>query len=164
MSAPVLPNTPSVVSLGIGTLINIGPVVGTPTPVYVPIGQITDVKFSGASATVIKFSTLDGGVAVQKRRGSVDYGTIDITYERKPGTGDPGQVAAKAAFADPLGNPYLFNVTAYVAAGQTTSGDVASFSGIISKYNELTEISTDKTVMGSFTIELSSPITIVAGS
>jgi len=164
MSAPTLPNTPSVTSLGIGTLIGIGPVVGTPTPTYTTIGQITDVKLSGASATVIKFSTLDGGLGVQKRRGSIDYGTVDITYERKPGAGDPGQAAAKAAFADSLGNPYMFQAALFTAAGQTTAGDMATFTGVISKFNELSEFSPDKNIEGMLTIELSGPVAIVAGS
>lgn len=164
MSAPTLPNTPSVTSLGIGTLIGIGPAVGTPTPTYTTIGQITDAKFSGASATVIKFTTLDGGVGVQKRRGSIDYGTVDITYERKPGTGDAGQTAAKAAFNDPTGQPYLFQAALYVAAGQTTTGDMATFQGVISKFTEVSEISPDKNIEGMLTIELSAPVAIVAGS
>jgi hypothetical protein len=164
MPTPVLPNTPSVTSLGIGTLIGIGPVVGTTTPTYVTIGQITDAKFSGASATVIKFSTLDGGVGVQKRRGSIDYGTVDLTYERKPGVGDAGQAAAKAAFNDPTGNPYMFNAVLYIAAGQTTAGDSATFQGVISKFTELSEISTDKLIEGMITIELSAPVVVTAGS
>jgi hypothetical protein len=162
---PTLPNTPSVTQLGIGTLIGIGPAVGTTgSPTFVTIGQITDAKFSGASATVIKFSTLDGGLGVQKRRGSIDYGTVDITYERKPGAGDVGQLAAKAAFVDPTGQAYQFNAALYVAAGETTAGDIATFSGIISKLNELTDISPDKNIEGMITIELSSPLVVTAGS
>jgi len=165
MSAPTLPSTPSVTSLGIGALIGIGPAVGTTgTPTFVTIGQITDAKFSGASATVIKFTTLDGGVGVQKRRGSIDYGTVDITYERKPGSGDAGQTAAKAAFNDPTGQPYQFNAALYVAAGQTTAGDVATFQGVISKFNELSELSPDKNIEGMITIELSAPVVVTAGS
>jgi hypothetical protein len=162
---PTLPNTPSVTSLGIGALIGIGPAVGTTgSPTFVTIGQITDAKFSGASATVIKFSTLDGGIGVQKRRGSIDYGTVDITYERKPGAGDAGQTAAKAAFNDPTGQPYQFNAAMYVAAGQTTAGDIAAFQGIISKFAELSELSPDKNIEGMITIELSAPVVITAGS
>jgi hypothetical protein len=161
---PTLPNTPSVTSLGIGTLIGIGPVVGTTTPTYVTIGQITDAKFSGASATVIKFTTLDGGIGVQKRLGSRDYGTVDITYERKPGTGDPGQAAVKAAFNDPTGNPYLFQAATFIAAGETTAGDSAALQGVISKFTELSELSPDKLIEGSFTIELTAPVVITAGS
>jgi hypothetical protein len=161
---PTLPSTPSVTSLGLGTLIGIGPAVGTTTPTYVTIGQITDAKFSGASATVIKFSTLDGGLGVQKRRGSIDYGTIDLTYERKPGAGDAGQIAAKAAFADPTGQAYMFNAALFAAAGETTSGDIATFTGIISKLNELTDLSPDKNIEGAITIELSSPMVITPGS
>lgn len=163
MPVPTLPSTPSVTQLGLGTLVGIGPVVGTPTPAYTTIGQITDAKFSGASATVIKFSTLEGGLAVQKRKGSVDYGTVDITYVRKPGVADVGQAAAKAAFADTNG-VYMFQTSLFVGPGETTVGDIATFTGVISKFAEITDVSPDKLIEGMITIELSSAVVVVAGS
>jgi hypothetical protein len=165
MSAPTLTSNVSKSQIGLGTIISIGPAASvTGSPVWVPIGAIIDAKFSGASATVIKFSPLDGGLGVQKRSGTRDYGTVDLTYERAPGTGDAGQTAAKTAFEDPTGQPYQFQAALFVGPGQTTAGDIATFTGIISKYNPISEISADKNVEGMLTIELSSPISIAAGS
>lgn len=162
-SAPTLPSTPSVTQIGLGTLIGIGPVVGTSSPTYTTIGQITDAKLSGAKATVIKFSTLDGGLAVQKRKGTVDYGTVQISYERKPADADTGQAAAKAAFADTVG-VYMFQAALFTGPGQTTAGDIAAFTGIVSEFTEITDLSPNKNIEGSITIELSSAIVITAGS
>jgi hypothetical protein len=162
---PTLPNTPAVSQLGLGALVGIGPaasVSGTAT--YVTIAQISDSKLSGATATVIKYTTLDGGLAVQKKRGTIDYGTAEITFIRAPGAGDAGQTAAAAAFADPTGQAYKFQIQEYVAAGQTTSGDVATFTAIVSKFSPISDLSPDKVNEGSLTLEFTSAIVITPGS
>jgi hypothetical protein len=165
MSAPTLPNNPAKGQIGIGALVGIGPAASASgSATYVTIGQISDAKFSGASATEIKFTTLDGGLAVQKLRGSIDYGTCDITFVRAPGAGDAGQTAAAAAFSDPTGQAYKFQVQEYVAPGQTTAGDVGIFTGIVTKFSEIDDLSPDKVQEGMLTISLTSALTITAGS
>jgi hypothetical protein len=165
MTIPALTSNVSKSQIGLGTLISIGPAASIlTTPTWVLIGAVIDAKFSGASSTVIKFSPLDGGLGVQKRSGTRDYGTVDLTYERAPGTGDAGQVAAAAAFSDATGQPYQFECALYVGPGQTTAGDIAIFSAIISKYNPISEISADKNIEGMLTLDLTTPITITAGS
>jgi hypothetical protein len=162
---PTLPSNPAKAQIGLGTLIAIGPVASATggTPTYVTIGQVEDVKFSGASGTEISFKTLDYP-AVQKIRGIVDQGTVDISFVRAPGTSDAGQVAAKAAFDDGTGQPYKFQVTLFVGEGQTTSGDVQTFNAIITKFNAIDDISPEKVIEGAMTLSITSVPVITAGT
>lgn len=168
MSAPSLPNNPANAQVGLGALIAIGPAVGTPTPTFVTIGQVSDIKQSGMSANEIKFQTLDYP-SVQKLPGIPDQGTVDISFVRAPGlgttgtTGDAGQRAAFAAANGPRVG-YQFQLTLFVGEGQTTSGDVKTFNAIITKFNDVEDVSPDKVIEGSMTLSITSIPVVTPGS
>lgn len=165
MSAQTMPSNPAKAQIGLGTLIGIGPAASSSvTPVtYVTVGQVTDIKFSGASGTEIKFTTLDYA-AVQKLRGIVDQGTVDISFVRAPGGSDAGQAAAAAAFADGTGQAYKWQASLFMGEGQSTVGDVETFNAILTKYNPIEDISPEKVIEGTLSLSITSIPVITPGS
>lgn len=164
MPAPTVPNTPSKGQIGVGSVIAIGPIASTVgTPVYVTIGEVMDAKYSGESKAVVKYNILENQYT-QKLSGAIDAGTLDLSIVRV--VTDAGQVALGAAAADATGVPYKFQVTLFINAndGQATTGDVVTFNAIVSKFNPIEDISPTKEITMSVTLELTTPLTIVAGS
>lgn len=148
--------------IGLGSIISLGGVTGATGATFTPIGEVMSAKASGASASVTKYSTLDGGIYTAKISAIRDAGTWDLSIVHN--SGDAGQTALAAAFANAAGSPYDFKVQLPLATGQTTNGDLVTFSAIISKFNPVASVEVDKVIMSEVTLDLVALPTTVAGS
>jgi hypothetical protein len=138
--------------IGLGSIISLGGVTGTANETFTTIGEVMSAKASGATASVTKYSTLDGGIYTQKISAIRDAGTWDLQIVHN--SGDAGQTALAAAFANAAGQPYDFKVQLPIASGQATNGDLVTFSAIISKLNLFASIEVDKVIMSEVTLDL----------
>ncbi len=148
--------------LGLGTIASLVGITGASSPTPSTIGKVMSAKASGASATVVKYSTLDGSVYVQKVAAVRDAGTWDLEIVHD--TSDAGQTALATAFANVAGPSYDFKFVLPLKAGQTTTGDTVTVSGIIAKYTPITSIETDKLIMSQVTLDLIAAPAITPGS
>src|ERR1700734_1986468 len=117
---------------GIGAIISIGAVTGsTGTETFVPIGEISDGKFSGFKRNTTPTTSFGTGGVVTNLSTTIDYGTFTGTVIRV--TSDAGQVALMAALVQ--GGSYDFEVQLEpnAADGQVTKGDLATFSAIVTE-------------------------------
>ena len=92
---------------------------------YVAIGEITNIGESGGTATVTTFTPVNSGT-VNKRKGSIDYGTMSLEIAKD--ASDAGQVDLKAGFDGAQKQTvHSFKVV-------DASGDAAYFMGLISSF------------------------------
>lgn len=93
------------------------------------IGEITDIGESGGTATITTFTPVASGV-VNKRKGSIDYGTMALSIAKD--AADTGQILLKAGFDGAQRNTvHSFRVA------EPDSGDEAYFMGSISSFTTI---------------------------
>ena len=90
------------------------------------VGEVTDVGESGGTAQITSFTPVASGV-VNKRKGSIDYGTMSLSIAKD--VADAGQVLLKAGFDGVARN----TVHSFLVA-EPDSGDEAYFMGSISSF------------------------------
>jgi len=145
----------------IGAQLSIGPIVGTVTPTYTPIYEISDVTWGGADFDKVDVTNLNS-TGKEKRKGLVDGG--QFTIKGNTVNSDAGQTALAAAFADKQ-NPYLFTLQFPTAPGQTTTGDKYSFAGLVIKAAPFDNVNATKTLQFEYTIEITNGAPVLtAGS
>lgn len=92
---------------------------------FTPIGDVESIGEFGGSAEVSTFVPLDTGT-VKKKKGSIDYGTINLSIGRLDG--DAGQDLLKAGFDGAQRNTvHSFKVT-------NNDGTIAYFTGLITSF------------------------------
>lgn len=96
---------------------------------YTVIGEITDIGESGGTATITTFTPVASGV-VNKRKGSIDYGTMSLAIAKD--AADAGQILLKAGFDGATRN----TVHSFLVA-EPDSGDEAYFMGSISSFTSV---------------------------
>ena len=150
----------SLAQAGRGSALSIGPITGTLTPTYTMVGEIKTSGISGAQWGTEDVTNFESGADQEFITTVRDNGTIDLAGNRV--TSDAGQAAVEVAFG--TGLKYLFKITlpVNVQAGQTTVGDVFSFSAIV----QGRDISVDTTKSIGWTVKLkvSGAVTLTAGS
>lgn len=151
--------------LGTGTALSIGTLGGSPT--YTAIAKLNKITPPTIKAGTEDISTLDSGIWRQYIKTLLDGGELKITGLYA--SGDPGQQALQtAALASPNqtnGATYPFKLQLPVdgAAGQTTTGDVIAFSGIVTEFAP-GEVQADKTIPLEVSIKVSGAVTFTEGS
>ena len=90
------------------------------------VGEVTDIGESGGTASITTFTPVASGV-VNKRKGSIDYGTMSLAIAKD--AADTGQILLKAGFDGAQRN----TVHSFLIA-EPDSGDEAYFMGSISSF------------------------------
>ena len=93
---------------------------------YTVVGEITDIGESGGTAQITTFTPVNSGV-VNKRKGSIDYGTMSLAIAKD--AADTGQILLKAGF-----DGAQRNTVHSIKVQEPDSGDVAYFMGVISSF------------------------------
>ena|SRR5579859_7757915 len=143
-----------------GTVVSIGGVTGAGGTTFVAVGQIHDAKLSGIKTPTVDVSTF-AQLAKRKLGTLPDYGTFTFTVLRE--TGDAGQTAMTAAAASAAAYDFKLQLPIDTAAGQATTGDLITFSGIVTEAGGF-DISLTKQADISYTIELDGAWTVTAGA
>jgi hypothetical protein len=144
--------------IGRGSIFSIGPVQGTSSPTFTPIGEITDMGVTGRTFDKIEVSNFDSAIDKEYIKGLREPGSGDITYNRV--ADDAGQVALEAAFED--SNAYLFKLQLPPGKGQTV-GEVWTFAALVMSVDP-PSISPSKVIQGKLSLQVTGPRTITAGS
>jgi hypothetical protein len=146
---------------GVGTVISIGGVTGaTGTETFVPIGELTDAKFSGIKVAVTDVSTFAANTK-RKLGTMVDYGTFSATVLRV--SNDAGQAAVIAAAASAALYDFKVQLEPNEAAGQTTTGDLITFSGVITEAGGF-DLSLTKQADGTLSIDIDGAWSVTEGA
>jgi hypothetical protein len=135
---------------GTGTVVSIGGPTGE-TDTYVAIAGITDFKLSGRKTATTSVTTFGSAGAARKLGTITDYGQATFTTIRI--SNDPGQVAVIAANATAGLYDFEVQLPKNTAAGQTTTGDLIKFSGIVTDAGDF-EASLTKQSEYTFTIDI----------
>ncbi|MGF7180388.1 hypothetical protein [Tunturiibacter psychrotolerans] len=149
--------------LGAGTVLSIGGVTGaTGTETFLPVGELTDIKFDGFKRETAQNTNFDSGQIRQDLGTILDYGSISGTYNRV--STNTGQLAMIAALQSTGGNAYDFKLQLPVNAllAQTTTGDLYTISGIVTEAGAF-DLSQTKVSTSNFSIKINS-FTFTAGS
>jgi hypothetical protein len=150
---------------GAGTVLSIGGVTdGSTTETFTEILQVKTPNFSGAEATYDKITNLSSpksGKAVvdELMPTTISSGTLELEGIYLPT--DAGQAALNTAFATQ--DAYDFKVTLPVGPGQSTTGNVYSFSAYV-KSPLLPIISVDKATTFKTTLQITGIITLTLGA
>ena len=92
---------------------------------FVTVGEVTNIGESGGSAQVATFTPVESGT-VNKRKGSIDYGTASLSIAKD--ASDAGQVLLKAGFdGTDRSTIHSFAIT-------EDGGEVTYFMGLISSF------------------------------
>jgi hypothetical protein len=147
--------------LGAGcTLSILGQTGVTPAGTPVPIGELTDFKFSSIKRATTTNTNFDSGQTVQKLGTTLDLGSLTGTYNRV--SNNAGQLALIAANANGAAYDFQLQLEPNLLAGQTTTGDLYKVSGIVTEAGAF-DLSQTKVSSCQFTIDLNS-VVFTAGS
>lgn len=148
-------------STAVGTVISIGGVTGaTGTETFTPIGAITSAKFSGLKVGVADVSTFDANT--KRKLGTlIDYGTFTCTTIRV--SNDAGQAATIAAAASAKLYDFTVQLEPNEAAGQTTTGDLIAFSGVVTEAGGF-DMDLNKQSDYTFTVDIDGEWTVTEGA
>ena len=150
--------------VGNGLVLAIGSVTTTPSgsETFIPTGEIVSIDLDGGSRT-INDTTNMSSTHKEKLGGLPDDGKVTLTLNRLAFGSDPGVAALYAAWASGLAYDFKMTLVKNTAATQTTLGDVAAFSGIVSNGPAMT-FAPDKVVQQKWDFETSNGINWTAGS
>ncbi len=145
---------------GTGTVVSIGGLTGGATTTFTAIGEISDFKSSGRKRGTTPVTNFDSLGIVRKLGTTLDLGQVDMTVNRV--SDNAGQEAVIAANLQ--GGAYDFKVQLPINPdiGQTTTGDLVTFSGIVTEAGDF-DISLTKASEYTFSVDLNS-WTVTAGS
>jgi hypothetical protein len=145
----------------VGTVISIGGVTGaTGTEVFTALGEITNAKFSGLKVNVADVSTFASNYK-RKLGTQIDGGTFTATMLRV--STDAGYTAVIAACASAALYDFKVQLEPNLAGGQTTTGDLIAFSGIVTEAGGF-DLDLNKPAEGALTIEIDGQWTVTEGS
>ena len=145
----------------VGTVISIGGVTGsTGTETFTPIGELTNAKFSGLKVGVADVSTFAANT--KRKLGTlIDYGTFSATMLRV--STDAGYAAVIAAAATAELYDFKVQLMPNTAAGQTTTGDLIAFSGVVTEAGGF-DLALNKASEGTLSIDIDGAWTVTEGS
>lgn len=146
---------------GTGAVVSIGGLTGTAAAsTYVVIAEVADVSFSGRKRAVVQATNFDSLGVAQKLGTILDLGSVSFTVMRV--SNDPGQLAVIAANLANGNYNFKIQMPINTLVGQTTSGDVILFSGIVTGGGSF-DVTIDKPSEYKFEVDLSA-YTVTAGS
>jgi hypothetical protein len=120
------------VVLGAGSVLNIlGPTGVSPAGTAVPIGELSDGKFSGWKTSTTTSTNFDSG-NVEKNLGTIfSWGTLTATYNNVPN--NPGQIALLAAMKTGVAYDFTLQLLPEALWAQTTTGNLYTISAIVTE-------------------------------
>lgn len=140
---------------------------GTPTsPTYTAVEEVMSIAQSGNQLKTVNSTNLQS--TVEEIIPSLpNSGEFKVSCLRVPASVATGQQAVLTQFN--LGSaqaPILFEIqlSKDAAAGQTSTGDKATFSGYVTDCSPFVDISPDKAVMFEFTVKVVTVFTYTSGS
>ena len=151
--------TTSKAQSAIGVVLSIGPIVGTATPTYTPIFELTAAPISGRTWTIEEVTNFNSGYSKEYIKTLLDQGKVNLSGNRV--STDPGQVALQAAFLDNA-NAYLFKLTYPLEAGQSTTGDSETFGALV--LDKMPDITMGKTIKMSCSLQITGTVTYTEGA
>jgi hypothetical protein len=147
---------------GIGAVISIGALTGTTgTETFTPIGEINDGKFSGFKRNTTPTTNFNSGGLVTNLSTTLDYGTFTGTVIRV--SNDAGQMALSAALVQGGAYDFEIQLEPNAADGQTTTGDLVTFSAIVTEAGAF-DLSLTKASEFPITLTINGAVTFTAGS
>ncbi len=165
-TAAVTPYTVSKSIQGIGAQLAIGPGAQSgataSSATFTNVLELTDIPHKAGTwdrRETTNFNTLN--FVKEYGKGLYDAGTFDITGNAI--VDDPGQLLMEAAFGDRYGQ-YLFQLTMPLAIGQTKSGNLYTFTGLVMSYTPIGTLNPDKTIEVKATIQLITKLAKTMGS
>lgn len=96
---------------------------------FITVGEVLSIGEFGGSATVATFTPLNSGT-VNKRKGSIDYGTATMSIADDES--DAGQILLKAGFDGAARN------TIHSIKIENDNGDVAYFVALVTSFSTVT--------------------------
>ena len=148
---------------GQGAIVSIGGITGAGgTETFNVIGQLNSLSRSGGKRDIIDVSTITDTIK-QKIGGIADSGSGTLMFNRMPQASDPGQLQIEVASESQFAYDFKIQLPKFSSAGQSTAGDVGTFSAIVSSTPSF-DIANGKVVQYSFDLEFVSDITWTAGS
>lgn len=153
---PTYAGTQSVSGFGSTLSINTGTLT---TPVWTPIGEVTDISISGRKNTTANatnlLSTFAEFTATVPEPGSFAISGNFIAT-------DTGQAAVETAFEGALRKEFKLQLP--ISGTQTTTGNSYIFTAIIEENNFVDAISPQKLLTFKMTFKLSGPLAVTTGS
>jgi hypothetical protein len=132
-----------------------------PTPA-VTLGEVVSMSLKGSKRAMIMTTNMQSNQNVEKLDTTLDPGQVTVSYNRLPN--DAGQNALLAAFT--TGGKYSFQIQLPIdkAVGQITTGDLISFSAIITEGPLTFDINLDKAAVCDVTLEVTNAPVITPGA
>jgi hypothetical protein len=161
---PAPQQLPSKAQVGRSASISIGSQTGTTgTETWTKVSEAISIERSGQKRSTIKTTNLDSGEYDTYLGTQIDGGTWTVSCNRIPT--DAGYIAVMAAMNTSGGPAFDFKVQFPIdtEAGQTTAGDVYSFSAIITEADGFS-LEVDKAVQWKLVLQQSGPSTYTVGS
>jgi hypothetical protein len=147
---------------GIGAVISIGGLTGSAgTETFVPVGEVSDGKFSGFKRNTTPTTNFDTGGIVTNLSTTLDYGTFTGTVIRV--SNDAGQIALMAALVQGGAYDFKIQLEPNAADGQTTTGDLSTFSAIVTEAGAF-DLSLTKASEFPITLTINGAVDFTAGS
>jgi hypothetical protein len=144
--------TRSFAQAGRGTIFAIGPISGTVTPVYVPVGEIKTTDPGKGTFDKEEVSNLESGLDKEPKLSGNRVGS------------DAGQLAVVAAYNDG-DNSYMIKVTLPInkKAGQIAQGDAYTYDALVMGQS-FGPVETNKAIAYEVELQITGPVTFTPGS
>lgn len=126
---------------------------------FIPIYEVNDFSQSGKTNKTADVTNLNS-TGEEFLAVILSPGTYDLTYNRV--ASDPGQSAVLSAFNAKATVPFTIQLP--IAPGQTTTGDLYAFNGLVEELDDISSISPTKQIMTKAKIKVSGGITLTPGS
>lgn len=133
---------------------------GSLNPAYTSIGEIKKAGMGKAAFDKEDVSNFDSNLDKEFAKLMRDNGMPAFGGNRV--SSDAGQLAAVAAFNDG-DNAYAFRVTIRKRPDQVTTGDVYTFNALVLEL-QIGDIETNKTIPWELGLQITGPVTFVAGA
>jgi hypothetical protein len=146
---------------GRGSALSIGGVTGAVgTETFNLVGEIKTSGISGAQWSTEDTTNFQSGADQEFITTVRNNGTLDISGNRV--ASDAGQVAVEAAFNSGLKYDFKLQLPINTLVGQTTVGDVYSFSALVESRD--ISVDTSKAIGWTVKLRISGPVSLIAGS
>lgn len=144
---------------GIGAILSIGAITGsTGTETFTPLGEIMDYKHSGVKRGTVMTTNFNSGGVASKLGTILDWGQITLTVNRV--SSDAGYTAVRAALVQ--GGIYDFQFQFPEENGQTTKGDLQTFSAIVTGFD--LDVALEKQDQVNITLDITGVVSETVGS
>jgi hypothetical protein len=150
--------TGSKAQAGRGSQLFVGGVSGAGAPVTTLVGEVKSAGVSGAQWATEDVSNFESGADIEFGTTMRDNGTMDLMGNRV--SSDAGQIAIEAAFG--TGSKYDWKLQLPLAPGQSTTGDIYTFSALV--VSREFPIETTKIIPFTVKLKISGPVTLTVGS